>query len=124
MERAFDRPSDESFHEWRKRVKYLRYQMEALRALWPTVVGGLESSLNDLAETLGEEHDLAELAVYTVVNGQSCTDAERRLLGALVAKRRRELQDEAAMIGHRVYAETPRQFTGRIGAYWDTWRRS
>jgi CHAD domain-containing protein len=122
MAQAFDRPSDEAFHEWRKRVKYLRYQMEALRPLWPDVVGGLDAALNELSETLGEEHDLAELAVYALVNRDSCTDGERRLLGALVAKRRRELHEEAAAIGHRVYAETPVQFTARIGAYWEAWR--
>jgi hypothetical protein len=122
MNLALDRPSEVAFHEWRKRVKYLRYQMEALRAVWPSVVGGLESSLNDLAETLGEEHDLAELAGYAIANPHSCTDAERRLLVALTSKRRKELQDEAALVGHRVFAETPRAFTRRLGSYWDAWR--
>lgn len=121
MALALDRPSEEAFHEWRKRVKYLRYQMEALRAVWPSVVGGLESSLNDLAETLGEEHDLAELAGYAITNRNSCTEAERRMLVAIASQRRRELQIEAATIGHRVYAEPPKVFTRRLGAYWDAW---
>lgn len=40
------------FHNWRKRVKYLRYQLEALDAAEATVAG-----LTELGERLGLEHD-------------------------------------------------------------------
>ena len=51
----------EEFHAWRKRAKYLRYQMEFLAPLWPEVVVGMAVTLDRLGEILGEEHDLAEL---------------------------------------------------------------
>ena len=35
MRRACEWPGEETFHEWRKEVKYLRYQMESIRPAPP-----------------------------------------------------------------------------------------
>jgi CHAD domain-containing protein len=37
MADAYRSPSDERFHEWRKRVRYLRFQMQTLTDLWSSV---------------------------------------------------------------------------------------
>ena len=117
-------PNKVSVHEWRKRVKYLRYQMEALTPLWPDVVGGLERSLNDLSESLGMEHDLADLGVLIHLEPALITrDLDRNRLLAAIARRRAALQAGAFDVGDRVYTELPRAFTGRIAPYWEAWER-
>src|SRR5262245_12670801 len=54
-------PTVENFHEWRKDVKYLRYQIRVLKPIWSTMLGKLEDELETLGEYLSEDHDLALL---------------------------------------------------------------
>lgn len=122
MRRAREHPTDHNFHQWRKRVKYLRHQMELLQPLWPEMIGGYASVLTDLGELLGEEHDLSELLRLIASEPGLCDDAvERSLLTALAQHRRSEVQTASLMIGRRVYAERPSQFTERMSAYWTAW---
>jgi CHAD domain-containing protein len=107
FERAGDDPSDERLHEWRKRVKDLRYQQQLLRDAWPQVIGAQAKSAKALAELLGDDHDLALLAERVELDE----------VGALIARRRAELQAEAFRLGRRLYAESPKRFGARIGRY-------
>jgi CHAD domain-containing protein len=122
MRLAYDQRLPEHFHAWRKRVKYLRHQMEILTPLWWEVVGGLAASLDTLGEVLGEAHDLAELTrqVTTVPDLVPDPD-ERSLLVALTFHRQEELQGAARVMGGRIYAESPPQFSRRLGSYWEAW---
>lgn len=119
MRVAGETPSGHNFHQWRKRVKYLRHQMELLRPTFPAVIDGYIAALDQLGEVLGEEHDLAELLLLVAGEPGLCEDAaERTLITALAQHRRSELQTAAIAIGRRVYAESPQRFVARIGAYW------
>ena len=125
MKVAFEDPLAENFHSWRKRVKYLRHQMEIVSPLWWEVVGGLASSLDTLGEVLGEEHDLSELTRLAASVPDLVPDPdERSLLVSLALQRRQELQGAARVIGRRIYAESPEQFTRRLDAYWRAWTTS
>ena len=116
-------PSAEGFHEWRKRVRYLRFQLETLTGLWPEVIEGTALAVDNLGETLGEAHDLAELG-RRVHDDHSLTSGKRRreLLNALIEQRRRDLQQQAWAQGLRVYAEPTDRFVERLGVYWEAWR--
>ena len=112
-------PSTEVLHEWRKRVKYLRYQMETLVPLWPVVVRAWATSLDELGELLGDEHDLARLGEIAGGEATLLGEAtERRLLQAILTEERRERQTAALELGARLYAEAPEDFVNRFGAYW------
>jgi CHAD domain-containing protein len=125
MKLAFENPLAENFHSWRKRVKYLRHQMEIVSPLWWEVVGGLATSLDTLGDVLGEEHDLSELTrLATSVPDLVPDPDERSLLVSLALQRRQELHGAARVIGRRIYAESPQQFTRRLGAYWRAWTTS
>lgn len=122
MRVAAQTPSGHNFHQWRKRVKYLRHQMELLQPLWPEMMSGYVGSLVQLGDLLGEEHDLAALLRFVVSNPMVCPDpAERTLIGALAQHRRSELQTGSLALGRRVYAESPSQFTSRMRSYWAAW---
>jgi len=123
MEIARENPSVESFHEWRKRAKYLRYHLRLLRPAWPRLLKRTRSEVKTLGDLLGDDHDLAVLEeVLTVALGDN-TDQERiGVLMALMRQRSLELRDQACWLGRRIYAEKPKAFRKRIGCYWDTAR--
>jgi CHAD domain-containing protein len=121
MAHAYRAPSADSFHEWRKRARYLRFQLETLTGMWPEVLEGVTSTVDDLGETLGDEHDLADLA--RIINTElSVKKRKQELLNALIEQRRRGLQLRARTRGLLVYAEPTDQFVERLGVYWEAWR--
>lgn len=116
---AITAPSIESLHRWRKSVKYLRYQLESLTALWPDLIEAHVDRLDTLGEVLGDEHDLAVLdGAITGLPGASSASDTQWLLGSLVERRRRELIDEAMILGSSLYSEQPTAFVDRMRGYW------
>jgi CHAD domain len=121
MVTAYSRPTDHNFHQWRKRVKYLRHQMEFLAPLWPEVIVGMAVTLDRLGYLLGEDHDLADLLDLLRTRPELCPNPrERSLFFALATQRRAELKVAAEILGRRVYAERPDWFQGRFGEYWES----
>jgi CHAD domain-containing protein len=123
MEAAYDEPSPENFHEWRKRVKYQRYQTRLLRRLWPPVMKAHWSEVKRLSDLLGDDHDLAVLkrtVAQTPAEFGRKSDVQAFL--QLVDRRRKELQAEARPLGQRVYAEKPKHIVRRFLAYWQAQR--
>lgn len=119
MVRAYRRGDPGDFHEWRKRVKDLRHQMEFLAPLWPEVVVGTAMTLNRLGDLLGEDNDLAELLGLLHERPDLCPNPrERSLFRALASQRRNELQLASEILGRRVYAEQPKSVASRFGEYW------
>jgi CHAD domain-containing protein len=62
LERARETGSDEELHEWRKRVKELRYQVELFASTGSRELKKREKALGDLAQQLGEVTDAIVLA--------------------------------------------------------------
>ncbi len=56
-----EEPSAENLHEWRKRVKDFWYQLRIVRAFNPDLIAQLIRETDDLADHLGDDHDLALL---------------------------------------------------------------
>ncbi len=124
LERAGATRAVEDLHEWRKRVKYLRYQMEALTPMYPALIGPAAKGLDKLGKLLGYDHDLAVLAKTVLEHPASCRDdRELWMLVALIHERRTTLQTQALRLGSALYVEEPSSFVDRIGAYWEAGRR-
>lgn len=123
MAEAYATNQPEQFHDWRKRVKYLWYQLEMLRQTWPHLLDTLVNDLHEVSDYLGDAHDLVELGRIvqeeTAVFGD---DPSIPLLAEFVERWRADFESAARPLGLRLYAETPELFTLRIGSYWDTWR--
>lgn len=120
MVTAYRRGGSGVFHEWRKRAKDMRHQMEFLVPLWPEVVVGTAMTLERLGDLLGEDNDLAELQNLLRDRPDLCPNPrERSLLRALSSQRRSELKLAAEVLGRRVYAEKPQSLVGRFGEYWE-----
>jgi CHAD domain-containing protein len=121
MVAAYRKPSPAAFHQWRKRAKYFKHQMEILTPLWPEVMIGMTLTLDRIAEVLGQDRDLAELLDTLANRPDICPNPlERSLMSALAEQRRSDLQTAARILGRRIYAESPDAFTQRLGAYWES----
>ena len=120
---AFNQPSVENFHDWRKRVKYLWYHLRLLKLVWSDLMTEMASQTKQLANYLGDDHDLAMLRQQ--LNQEPELAGDRTQLDALIGlidRRRLQLQQSAQLLGQRIYAEKPGVFVERIGVYWQIWR--
>ncbi len=114
--------SNERLHEWRKQVKYLWHQLQLLKPLWPGLVGELADQAHQLADYLGDDHDLAVLREKVLGNRELFPQLSMRsALVALIDRCRTELQDKAIVLGERLYDEKPAEFSERFGDYWSDW---
>jgi len=99
-----------TLHQWRKRVKDLRYAQEIVGA------GKRAKRADALGELLGEEHDLAVLGerVRQAAKTGQPGRRTRKLLLRAIARRRKKLRRRALRDGARLYARKPRRFVRRL----------
>jgi len=123
LREADQRGTTESFHQWRKRAKYLWYHCRLLRNLWQPQMKMLRDEADHLSDMLGDEHDLAVLR-ETIENDHEEVVGEEELhaLFSLMDARRIELRKQALRTGEWIYTEKPKAFVRRLEAYWDVWR--
>ena len=100
-----------AMHEWRKRVKDLRYAAEMLN------LRKLAARADELGELIGEEHDLAVLAEHLREGARghkgelwNTGRRTRKTLLRVIAKRRRKLRRTALRKGERLYRDKPSRF--------------
>ena len=111
-------PAGEARHEWRKRVKALWYHHRLLRPVWPAVMDAYIEELDRLGDNLGREHDLDVLEAFLTEHaGTLGTRADAGEIVALIEPRRAALREEAAVLGRRVYVESPKGFDRRLRAW-------
>jgi CHAD domain-containing protein len=126
-------------HEWRKRVKDLRYIAEMLERAETddragakrakrkrarakaAFVGAVAHRADDLGELLGEEHDLAVLAervrAEARVGGADAPGrGSRKALLKAIARRRKRLRKRALRDGAKLYADKRKRFVRRMRA--------
>ena len=99
-------PSAHAFHSWRRRVKYIRYQLEAIGEPRKLVKRWLE-----LGDDLGWEHD------HTVLIGvcSECShDADFRAVVARSQVRRKALRSAALDAGDRLFMLKPGTFVESV----------
>lgn len=112
----------EALHEWRKLVKSYWHALEVFEPMRPAQIRRTIGSARRLADTLGEDHDLALLAdklrsSATGKRGEPVLD----LLDA-IERRQRRLRRRAIKMGSALYAEAPAVMEKRLRRYWQQWR--
>ena len=113
-------PTDDGVHEWRKAVKQLWYQIRLLEMSAPSVLEPLSSTLDGLAEALGDDHDLTVLIERIREDpvrwgGKASVKQAKRLARA----QQDDLRRRAFRLAATVYAEQPGAFSRRLRAYWE-----
>ncbi|MCB2156695.1 CHAD domain-containing protein [bacterium] len=123
LKRSYKTGRLEDFHDWRKRAKYHRYQVSTLRGLWPDMVDRRRHGAMVLGELIGDDHDLALLAQLLKDERESFGNEDvLAMFEALIAERRKELQDKARPLAKRLYAESPKAIGNRFRKLWKVWR--
>ena len=121
MRRAIEDPSDETVHEWRKRVKDLWYSLRLVAPAWPAVLEAMAGEAHELSELLGDHHDLGEVRDDLELDGFGISTEAQNELMELVRDRQSELHAQAISIGERLYAEGPSRFVERLERWWHAW---
>ncbi len=116
---AIENPKAEELHEFRKQVKYLRYQLTFLDAMWPKMLQTMEDVMHDLSDLLGNDHDLYDLVSWLEENDwPQMSENEKELLKGLACKKQSVFRSEALKLGQKIYYESPSQFINRLESYW------
>jgi CHAD domain-containing protein len=111
-------PVPENFHEWRKRVKDIWYQLRILQPLNRVVLEEMAHDAEVLGELLGREHDLDFLlARLEKESGDEALAGELAQLQKLITKRCKRLRRDALELGRRFYAEPAKAFAKRISIF-------
>ena len=108
---SYRSPTPEHFHEWRKRLKYHWYHLRLLRQLWPAPMKGLAVEAKQLADLLGDDHDLAVLRA-TLANDCDALSEREELdaLTGLAARRTESTQGRSAAPGVPAVRRQARRF--------------
>jgi CHAD domain-containing protein len=114
-------PSEENFHEWRKRVKDLGHQLSLLCPARPRKLGARTEQLEKLGDLLGDDHDLFMLREFVVKDfrDEPGTVTFQKLIG----EQQERLRSHALDLGRKFYREKPGRFCRRMQGYWKKWRR-
>jgi len=121
--RAAERePSEENFHQWRKRAKDLWYELQLLSGAWSETLEPLADEAHRLSGLLGDHHDLAVLRAD--LRERRLGERETRTLETAIEARQTGLAREAFPLGRRLYAERPKAFSRRLRRYWEVKKSS
>jgi CHAD domain-containing protein len=118
---ARPRPTDRSLHEWRKRVKYLRYALEILAPLRTRRLARLARQAEELTDRLGEAHDLAMLAQ----RARSLAKRDHIDLQPLLStidRRWARLTLDALRRGEQLYQARPADWERMLPRHWRRWQ--
>ncbi len=118
LEHAYAVQTPEAFHQWRKRVKYLRYQIDMLTPVWPQPLTVLEDELHTLSDYLGDDHDLAVLKEQARAMPQRPAQDFTTLFAAMDALKQ-SLQQAARPLGHKLFFLKPAPFTAWLETCWN-----
>jgi CHAD domain-containing protein len=111
------------YHEFRKRAKDLRHQIEFLTPIWPAVLDAVAAELARLTDLLGDANDIS-LLMRTVENDPEQDKDDGEVLTRRLDEKRALLWRDALAVGARLYAETPVAFSERMRAWWAASRRA
>jgi CHAD domain-containing protein len=93
----------EDYHEWRKRVKTLYFQMSALHGSVPHLRKRMRRT-HKLGHVLGRDHDL------TLLEEKTGAQAPGSPWEKVIGKERKRLRSRILKLGGKVYRQSPRQF--------------
>lgn len=116
---AYAEGSDEDFHAWRKCVQVHWRHMALLSRAAPKLFEAHIAAARDLSQALGDDHDLAILKVRIAALPEGAlSDADRDVIGRMIAARQQTLRQSARLSGEMIFAERPRAHGRRIAAVW------
>ena len=108
----------EALHEWRKHAKYHWHHVSLFTRAAPDLLGDLKHRLDQLAELLGDHHNLHVLGEHLAADPDLDSPAAERTLGDVIAERQAVLADHALALGRQLTVEKPGAIGRRFKHYW------
>ncbi len=116
---AYEEPTDEAFHTWRKQVQQHWRHMSLLSRGWPEAMSARASEAKELSRLLGEDHDFAVLLAFAGEQAEKHLESGHlEALAKLCRTCQDELRAEARPRGERLFAERPDDLKERVRLYW------
>lgn len=106
-------PTPARLHRWRRAAKAHGYHMRLLVTSWPQELKARRVTIDELAESLGDDHDLVMLRLFVEEEGAR---SPARILAA-IERRQATLRAGALALGARIYAEKPAALRARLRRY-------
>lgn len=122
MARAFATGKDRDLHQWRKRAKFLYYQLQMLTPIWPEGLAKTVRRLNKLQDYLGADHDFAVLQSFLL--GDPTRYGGRGIVQRItncLEKRRRKVRQKSESLGKVVFSQKPIHFAHGLRKRWNEW---
>lgn len=118
---AYEVEEDEAFHDWRKLVQRHWRQLLLVEAGWPSMLRPHINIVHELADHLGDDHDLYMLAERIRKAGKTLGNQKQiNAYLALCRMRQETLRTRAKLLGERLFAEKPSSLAARLGAYMES----
>lgn len=115
FERAYEHPSGETFHEWRKGVQQHWRHMALLSRAWPDFMEARANEARELSQNLGDDHDLDMLASAA---RDGLNPKHARVVERHCRDQQADLRAAAWPRGLRLFAEKPGRLRRRVELYW------
>ena len=124
---GMENATDELWHEIRKQAKALGYQLRLLRKIWPSALHAWIDALDELSDSLGDDHDFALIQQRILQLPFEATDSEqqvnaRQAILRAIDRRRHRLKLFSLNRARLIYVEKPARFVERLSVYWELWR--
>lgn len=98
--KALDSKSASNLHELKKRVNFLKDQLDAISPVWPRFLNAWKEELNELSALLGSYRDLSMLNDHIQENNKNISAEDGTyLLGTLIAGHQEQLRKHAILMG-------------------------
>jgi len=120
---AYAESRPESFHEWRKRAKDLRYHLNLVSKAWPEVLDGFEAAAKNLESKLGDDHNLVVMR-GTILEKPAAFGNEEDITAFLkiVDDHQKKLRSACRTLADRLYSEAPKFWRRRLELCWTAWK--
>lgn len=118
MAHARDEGRAEALHEWRKHAKYHWYHVGLLHRAAPELLRGRKNLLDQLAELLGDHHNLHVLQETLSTAPEPIPAKGSGALGDVIAERQILLEARAFELGRQLAVEKPAALRRRFELYW------
>ncbi len=111
------------FHNWRKRVKDLGYQLEILENISLGDIHRARKEIRRLGTLLGEDHDYLVFAEQVRARERHYLDlANFRPVRKRLKRRLKTLRAKEFALAGKIFAEKPRLWIARLAEVWRRWK--
>ena len=111
------------WHNLRKRVKDIAFQLRLFRPLWKRGIKMLVREFDAVADALGDDHDLLVLRALLLDPKEPwAAPGDLEPVIVLIDARRGHLQRKGLKTARRLLLEKPADFEARLYGYWEVWQ--